>query len=72
MWMFGEGQASSANRSSEWEKASPGLAREWLPQVQAPALLIVGGLDAAVLGLNQMALEQLRCPKCPVIVPGAG
>jgi dienelactone hydrolase len=49
----------------------PDLAREWLPQVHAPTLLIVGGLDTAVLGLNQMALEQLRCPKRLVVVPGA-
>jgi len=49
----------------------PDLAREWLPEVHAPTLLIVGGLDTAVLGLNQMALEQLRCPKRLVVVPGA-
>ena len=49
----------------------PDLAREWLPQVQAPTLLIVGGQDTAVLGLNQMALDQLRCPKRLVVVPGA-
>jgi dienelactone hydrolase len=49
----------------------PDLAREWLPQVHAPTLLIVGGLDTAVLGLNQMALDLLRCPKRLVVVPGA-
>jgi putative phosphoribosyl transferase len=49
----------------------PDLAREWLPEVHAPTLLIVGGQDTAVLGLNQMALEQLRCPKRLVVVPGA-
>lgn len=49
----------------------PDLAREWLPEVHAPTLLIVGGLDTAVLRLNQMALEQLRCPKRLVVVPGA-
>jgi len=31
----------------------------------------VGGLDTAVLGLNQMALDLLRCPKRLVVVPGA-
>jgi len=49
----------------------PDLAREWLPQVHAPTLLLVGSLDSAVLGLNQLALEQLRCPKRLVVVPGA-
>jgi putative phosphoribosyl transferase len=49
----------------------PDLAREWLPQVRAATLLIVGGLDTAVLGLNQMALEQLQCTKRLVVVPGA-
>ncbi len=49
----------------------PDLAREWLPKVQAPTLLIVGGLDTAVLGLNKLALELLRCPKRLSVVPGA-
>jgi predicted alpha/beta-hydrolase family hydrolase len=49
----------------------PDLAREWLPEVQAPTLLIVGGLDTAVLGLNQIALDLLRCPKRLAVVPGA-
>jgi putative phosphoribosyl transferase len=49
----------------------PDLAREWLSDVHAPTLLIVGGLDTAVLGLNQMALDQLRCPKRLAVVPGA-
>jgi dienelactone hydrolase len=49
----------------------PDLAREWLPEVNAPTLLIVGGLDTAVLGLNRMALEQMRCTKRLVVVPGA-
>jgi pimeloyl-ACP methyl ester carboxylesterase len=49
----------------------PDLAREWLPQVHAPTLLIVGSLDTAVLGLNQSALDQLRCTKRLVVVPGA-
>lgn len=49
----------------------PDLARDWLPQVHAPTLLIVGSLDCDVLGLNQMALDQLRCRKRLVVVPGA-
>jgi putative phosphoribosyl transferase len=49
----------------------PDLARDWLPKVHAPTLLIVGSLDSAVLGLNQMALDQLRCRKRLVVVEGA-
>ncbi len=49
----------------------PDLAGDWLPQVQAPTLLIVGGLDPAVLELNRDALARLRCPRHLEIVPGA-
>ncbi len=49
----------------------PDLAGEWLARVHAATLLIVGGQDTAVLGLNQLALEQLRCTKRLVVVPGA-
>lgn len=49
----------------------PDLAREHLPIVQAPTLLIVGGNDDVVIGLNEQALRMLRCPKQLVIVPGA-
>ena len=37
----------------------PDLAGEALSQVQAPVLLIVGGHDEAVLGLNRQALARL-------------
>lgn len=49
----------------------PDLAGPALPRVQAPTLLIVGGNDFQVIELNQAALEQLRCEKRLVIVPGA-
>ena len=49
----------------------PDLASEYLPAVQAPTLLIVGGHDDIVIELNEQALRQLRCPKQLVIVPGA-
>jgi putative phosphoribosyl transferase len=49
----------------------PDLARNALPLVQAPTLLIVGGLDDVVIELNEQALGQLRCPNELVIVPGA-
>ena len=49
----------------------PDLARDYLSAVQAPTLLIVGGNDDVVIGLNEQALRLLRCPKQLVIVPGA-
>ena len=42
-----------------------------LPLVRAPALLIVGGLDDVVIGLNQQAAAQLNCEHRLEIVPGA-
>jgi putative phosphoribosyl transferase len=49
----------------------PDLAGEALEAVQAPTLLIVGGLDRTVLGLNREAAARLRCPHHLVVVPGA-
>lgn len=49
----------------------PDLAGDSLPQVTSPTLLIVGGHDAVVVGLNQDACEKLRCRKSLRIVPGA-
>jgi pimeloyl-ACP methyl ester carboxylesterase len=50
----------------------PDLAGPFLPRVQAPTLLIVGGADEPVIGLNRQALERLRVEdKQLVIVPGA-
>jgi pimeloyl-ACP methyl ester carboxylesterase len=50
----------------------PDLAGKALPYVQAPTLLIVGGADVPVIGMNQEALGQLGAPeKKLVIVPRA-
>jgi len=49
----------------------PDLAGSALSRVQAPTLLIVGGNDRQVIGLNQQALARLRCEKQFSIVPGA-
>lgn len=49
----------------------PDLAHDWLPRVRAATLLIVGGLDTAVIGLNRLALADLQCEKQLTIVPGA-
>jgi len=49
----------------------PDLAGKALPAVAAPTLLIVGGNDEPVIGMNQDALAELRREKKLVIVPGA-
>ena len=50
----------------------PDLAGPALPRVQAPTLLIVGGDDVPVIGLNQKAQRQLvMADHQLVIVPGA-
>lgn len=49
----------------------PDLAMDSLEYVQAPTLLVVGGDDKVVLGLNEQALRWLRCPKQLIIIPGA-
>ncbi|MDA3628178.1 phosphoribosyltransferase family protein [Saccharopolyspora oryzae] len=49
----------------------PDLAAERLAEVRAPTLLIVGGRDDAVIGLNQQARALLRCENRLAIVPGA-
>ncbi|MEW6268037.1 MAG: dienelactone hydrolase family protein [Thermodesulfobacteriota bacterium] len=49
----------------------PDLARDALPRVSAPTLLIVGGNDFGVIELNEDALRRLRCEKRLEIVPGA-
>jgi putative phosphoribosyl transferase len=49
----------------------PDLAGDALPEVTAPTLLIVGGLDKIVIELNRQAFEQLQCEKALKIVPTA-
>jgi putative phosphoribosyl transferase len=50
----------------------PDLAERSLNAVRAPTLLIVGGDDEPVIGLNEQALDCLTAPvKKLVIVPGA-
>jgi putative phosphoribosyl transferase len=49
----------------------PDLAGSALGRVRAPTLLIVGGADRPVIGLNEQALEQLSAEKQLVLVPGA-
>ena len=49
----------------------PDLARTYLEAVHAPTLLIVGGLDDAVLEMNRSAQEKLAGVSSLEIVPGA-
>lgn len=49
----------------------PDLAMDILPQVHAPTLLIVGGRDDTVLGMNRTALVALGGEKELAVVPGA-
>jgi len=49
----------------------PDLAGEALTRVATPTLLIVGGDDPEVLGLNRAAYRQLSCDRELAVVPGA-
>jgi dienelactone hydrolase len=49
----------------------PDLAGEALAQVRAPTLLLVGGDDLPVLGLNQFAFQHLGAEKRLDVIPGA-
>ncbi|SDK44732.1 dienelactone hydrolase family protein [Microbulbifer yueqingensis] len=49
----------------------PDLAREMLPLVRAPTLLVVGGEDDVVIDLNRDAAARMTCDPVLEIVPGA-
>jgi putative phosphoribosyl transferase len=49
----------------------PDLAYDSLPQVRAPTLLIVGGADEPVIGMNREAMGRMNATCELVIVPGA-
>ena len=49
----------------------PDLAGPALPLVEAPTLLIAGGLDESVIALNEQAYAMMRCERRLEIVPGA-
>lgn len=77
--------ASTGAAAALWAAAEPGiriaavvsrggrpdLAGPRLPAVTAPTLLIVGGHDHLVLGLNRDAQSRLRCENELAVVPGA-
>jgi putative phosphoribosyl transferase len=49
----------------------PDLAAEALPKARAPTLLVVGGEDRVVIGLNEEARRRMSCEVKLEIVPGA-
>jgi len=49
----------------------PDLADTYLPKLNSPTLLIVGGNDFGVIELNQGAFDRMKCEKEFKIVPGA-
>jgi putative phosphoribosyl transferase len=49
----------------------PDLAGEALPNVRVPTLLVVGGEDRVVIGLNEEARRRISCEVKLEIVPGA-
>ncbi|MGJ6969384.1 phosphoribosyltransferase family protein [Streptosporangium sp. G11] len=77
--------ASTGAAAALWAAAEPGgeiaavvsrggrpdLAGPRLPAVRAATLLIVGGRDEAVIGLNRAAQRRLRCENLLQIVPDA-
>lgn len=49
----------------------PDLAADWLGQVRAPTLLIVGEQDTQVLTWNRQAAAAMTCPHELAVIPGA-
>ncbi|SFH16875.1 dienelactone hydrolase family protein [Modicisalibacter xianhensis] len=49
----------------------PDLAGDALPAVEAPTLLLVGGDDVAVIGLNEQARERMQAHCELTLIPGA-
>lgn len=49
----------------------PDMAEKALERVQSPTLLIVGGLDTVVIGLNEHAYKLIKAEKDLRIIPGA-
>lgn len=61
----------AAVRSVVSRGGRPDLAGDHLPQVTAPVLLIVGGLDTEVLALNETARRRIGANARLEVVPGA-
>lgn len=74
------GAASALNAAAEMKNTikavvsrggRPDLSMAFLPKVKAAVLLIVGGNDEPVIGMNQLAFEKLESEKEMKIIPGA-
>jgi pimeloyl-ACP methyl ester carboxylesterase len=63
---FGESAKAVVSRGGR-----PDMAITELPMVTAPTLLIIGGLDVPVIGMNKMAFDELQSVKEMKIIPGA-
>jgi hypothetical protein len=75
LFVHGSGSSRTSPRNRVGAVVSrggrPDLAEDHLGRVQAPTLLIVGGDDTEVLGLNRLAARRLHCLHRTEIVPGA-
>jgi putative phosphoribosyl transferase len=69
--LWAAAQAGSSIAAVVCRGGRPDLAGPQLGQVRAPTLLIVGGRDQVVLGLNRQAQMQMRCESQLAVVPGA-
>jgi dienelactone hydrolase len=49
----------------------PDLAKDFLPQVRCPTLMVVGSHDTQILTVNQSIMQQMRCPVRLEIILGA-
>ncbi len=73
------GAAAALEAAAKWEGIKavvsrggrPDLAMQYLPDVKAPTLLIVGGDDWPVISMNQEAYDALPGEKEMKIIPGA-
>lgn len=63
---FGESVKAVVSRGGR-----PDMAMTELPMVSAPTLLIIGGDDIPVIGMNKMAFDMLQAVKEMKIIPGA-
>ena len=69
--LLAAGRLGEAVRAVVSRGGRPDLAREAIPEVRAPTLLVVGGDDRAVLELNREVLPLFRCPARLEAIPGA-
>lgn len=75
------GAAAALAAAAEWGEhvgaivsrgGRPDLARDWLGDVDAPTLFVVGGNDPTVLDLNSRAQREMVCETELMVVPNAG